>query len=313
MAFDRTALKSGPAILTWNGGTMYFKNGLTAEDNYDTFDVNVDVFPGADKRRGSPLGLIKGTPSGQWKNLSVWFPWLSAARGARLHGASDKAAVIYWLDGDIWTYHNAGLVDMPGLLLSTTKTILDGSIGLECRTKNNTEPTAANSFVTRTAGSFSDTSFSWDEVPTQAYSHTWGSSPWDAWYTRDGVKISAKAKWSEIPTDEYGVVEKELDMLEVAAQFTPVGIAQSAIDAKLALQNSAYAARGSRMAGIAEDFIMQGTGVYVAMRSAFLRKALAQSGTDGKGRHGEFEAVSTLGITTGAAVAQLYVGTEAPA
>ena len=127
------------------------------------------------------------------------------------------------------------------------------------------------------------------------------------------MKISAKAKWSEIPTDEYGVVEKELDMLEVAAQFTPVGIAQSAIDAKLALQNSAYAARGSRMAGIAEDFIMQGTGVYVAMRSAFLRKALAQSGTDGKGRHGEFEAVSTLGITTGAAVAQLYVGTEAPA
>ncbi|MFZ2276292.1 MAG: hypothetical protein WAW39_00780, partial [Prosthecobacter sp.] len=128
MSFDRTTIKSGPAILTWNGGTMYFAKGLTAEEGFETFDVTSDVFAGADKRRGSMLGTIKGTPSGQWKNLGVWFPWLGAARGTRMHGASDKTAVIKWLDGDIWTYHNAALMDMPDLILSSTKTIMEGGI-----------------------------------------------------------------------------------------------------------------------------------------------------------------------------------------
>lgn len=314
MSFDRTTIKSGPAILTWNGGTMYFKNGLTAEEGFETFDVTSDVFAGADKRRGSLLGTIKGTPSGQWKNLGVWFPWLGAARGARMHGASDKTAVIKWLDGDIWTYHNAGLMDMPDLILSSTKTIMEGGITLECRTKNNTDPTDAASFVTRTTGSFTDTSFDWDEIPTQVYSYAWGgSSPWDSFATREGVKIKAKAKWSEIPTDELGVIEKELDMLEVTATFVPMGITQAQLDAKLAMQNNASAARGARMSALAEDLIITGTGVYVAMRKAFMRKLPMQSGTDGKGRIGEIEAVSTLGITTGAAEAMLFVGTEEPA
>lgn len=313
MAFDRTALKSGPAILTWNGGTMYFKNGLTVEEGYETFDVNADVFAGADKRRGSLLATIKGTPSGQWTSLGVWFPWLSAARGARLHGASDKTAVIKWLDGDIWTYHNAALLTMPDLMLSATKSILDGSIELECRTKNNTAPTASASFVTRTTGTFSDTSFAWTDVPTQVYTCNWGASPWDAFATREGIKISAKPKWSEISVDELGVVEKELDMLEVTASFDPMGIAQSDLDAKLKMQNDASAARGARLSANATDLLITGTGVYVLMRSAFARKLPMQSGTSGKARHGTMEAVSTLAVTTGAAVAQLFVGTEAPA
>lgn len=313
MSFNRTTLKSGPAILTWNGGSIYFKQGLTVEEGFDTFDVVTDAFAGADKRRGSMMATIKGTPSGQWTNLGVWFPWLNALRGARMHGASDKAAVIKWLDGDIWTYHNAGLLDMPDLVLSSLKTIMEGAITLECRTKNNTAPTAADSFVTRTTGIFSDTSFAWADIPTQVYTNAWGASPWDSFATREGIKIKAKVKWSDITTDELGVVEKELDMLEVTAAFTPQGIAQADLDAKLAMQNSASAARGARLSGIAEDLIISGTGVYVKMRKAFMRKLPMQSGTDGKGRIGEIEAVSTLGITTGAAEAMLFVGTEAPA
>lgn len=313
MSFDRTTFKSGPAILTWNGGSMYFSKGLTVEEGFETFDVTVDVFPGADKRRGSQLATIKGTPSGQWTSLGVWFPWLGAARGTRMHGASDKTAVIKWLDGDIWTYHNAALLDMPDLILSSVKTIMDGSITLECRTKNNTDPTAADSFVTRTTGSFADTGFDWADVPTQVYSLAWGASPWDSFATREGVKIKAKVKWSDIPTDELGVIEKELDMLEVTASFTPMGIAQADLDAKLVMQNGASAARGARLSTISEDLIITGTDVYVMMRQAFMRKLPMQSGTDGKGRFGEVEAVSTLGITTGAAVAMLYVGTAAPA
>ena len=312
MSFDRTTFKSGPAILTWNGGSMYFKNGLTVEEGFETFDVTADIFPGTDKRRGDLLATIKGTPSGQWTNLSVWFPWLGAARGARMHGVTDKTATIRWLDGDVWIYHNAALLDMPDLILSSTKTIMDGSIALECRTKNNTDPTDEASFVTRSASSFSDDSFDWADVPTQVYTLSWGSSPWDNFTSREGVKIKAKAKWNAIMSDAMGIVEKELDMLEVTASFVPMGVSQAALDAKMGMQDSATAARGARMSGVAADLIISGTGVWVQMYNAFMRKLPMKSGTDGKGRIGEIEAVSTLGISSGAAMAQLFVGTADP-
>lgn len=312
-AFDRTTIKSGPAILTWNGGSIYFKEGLTAEEGFTTFDVKTDAFAGADKRRDTLMATLKGVPSGQYTSLGVWFALLSAARGTRLHGASDKAAVIKWLDGDIWTYHNVGLAGMSDLMLSATKTIFDGPMTFEARTKNNTDPTAANSFVARTTGSFNDNTFSWDDIPTQIYTCAWGpDSPWDQFHTRDGVKLSAKPKWADLMVDALGVVDRELDDLEVTAQFTPAGIAQSALDARLAMQNSSSAARGSRISTQAEDLIITGAGVYIAMRNAAMRKLPMQSGTQGKGRFGSVELVSSLQVTDGLPVAQLLLDTEAP-
>ncbi|MGV3664269.1 MAG: hypothetical protein ACO1TE_29120 [Prosthecobacter sp.] len=310
-AFDRTNYKSGvPAIITWNSGSIYFKNGLTIEEGCTTFDVRTDAFAGADKRRDTLMATIKGVPSGQYINLGTWFPWLSAARGARLHGASDKTCVVKWMDGDIWTYHNAALAEMSSLILSPTKTIMDGPITLEARTKNNTAPSAANSFVTRTTGSFSDTSFSWDDIPTQVYELTWGS--WEGFHTRDGVKISAKTKWEDMPCDALGVVEKELDLLEVTAEFTPVGVSMADLDSALVMQGASSAMRGSRLSGQAQNLIIEGTGVYIEMRKAALVKLPMQSGAPGKGRFGTVQMVSTLAVTDGLPVTQLLLDTEAP-
>ena len=309
MSINRTLIKSGPAIVTWNGATVYFKDGLTIMEELKTFDVNVDTFTGTDKRRDSVVAIISGTPSGQWINLGVLYPWLSAARGARLHGASDKPAVIKFLDGDIFTYHNAGLAEMPDLFLGATKTAFDGKLTLEARTKLNTTPETANSFVTRTSGTFNDTSFSWDDIPTQVYALSWGADPWDSFNSRDGVKISTKLKWSDLDSDAGGVVDRELDGVEVSVSFTPLDIAQSAIDAKLAMQGTA---RGARLSALAQDFIIEGDGVYVMVRSAVAVKVPLQAGTSGKGRHGTIEAVATMAVTAGAPIAQLYVDTAAP-
>jgi len=292
---------------------MYFKNGLTIESVIATFDAEADVFVGKDARVRDSYIEIKGTPSGQWTGLSVWFPWLSAARGARAHGGSDAAAVVHFLDGDKYTFHNAALVGMPDLMLSHTRTAMDGSLTIRARVKNSTLASAANSIFTRqTAQTFNDTSFAWTDVITPVLALSWGSSPWDAFYTREGVKISARPQWREIFIDGVGVVNEELDGLEVVASFSPVGIADSAIDAKLAMQGSANAMPGARRASVGEDLIVSGTGLYVLVRNASARKATHRSGTGGTLRHGDIEAVASLELSTGAALAQLYVGTSAP-
>lgn len=313
MAFDRSAIKSGPAILTFGGASLYFKNGLTIEHVIETFNAEVDAFLGVDARVRDSYIEIKGTPAGQWTDLGVWFPWLTAARGARAHGASDAAAVVHFMDGDKYTFHNAALVGMPGLMLSHTATILDGSVTMQARVKNNTLASSANSVYTRATGqTFNDTSFDWADVLTPSLALSWGSSPWDAFYTQKGVKISATPKWSPVFVDGVGIVTQELDGLEVSATFAPIGIADSAIDAKLAMQGSANALPGARRASVADDLIIQGTGLYVLVRNAHARKAGWRSGTGGTTRHGDLEAVASLELSTGAPLAQLYLGTEAP-
>lgn len=307
---DRTLVKSGPAILTWNGATLYFKSGLTIEESVSEFNVECDAMIAPDRRVDDRVVTFSGTPVGAWKDLDVLFPWLGASPGARLFGASDKAAVVHFLDGDKYTYHNTGLTKMPNLFFSPMQTLL-GPVEFEARTKKDTAASANNSLFTRTTQSFSDTSFDLAEILTLPYTLNFGSSPWDSFDTEGGVEIIPTLQWRDIVSDKHGVVEKELTGLEVAAQFVPLGIAQSDIDAKLALQNSAYAVRGARRSGVGADFVISATGVYVELRNASLRKARLQSGRN-VNRHGAVEAVASLEVATGAAVAQLFVGTEAP-
>jgi hypothetical protein len=310
-ALNRTLIKSGPAIVTWNGATLYFKDGVSIEEERTFFDVRVDNFPGSDKHANDRVVTIKGTPAGEWESLSVLFPWLSSPAGARLFGAADKPAVVKFLDGDVFTYHNAGLAEMPALFFSPVKTLL-GSITLECRNANNTEADNAASFVTRSSSAFSDTGFSFANVKTLAYSLAFGADPWDDFQTVDGVEIRPRVSWKEIECDNLGVVEKELMTLEVTAAFAPLGIAQADIDAKLAMQGSAASLRGARVSEtVGADFVLSASGVYVALNNAILRTAPMKAQA-GMARHQRFEAVASLEITTGAQVAQLIVGTAAP-
>ncbi len=77
------------------------------------------------------------------------------------------------------------------------------------------------------------------------------------------------------------------------------------------LMQGAGAARGARRAGVASDFVITGTDVHVILRKATLRKAQLRSGAAAP-RQGAVEAVASLEVTGGAAIAQLYVSTEAP-
>lgn len=308
---NRTNIKFGPAILTYQGAVLYFKDGLSIDENVTLFDVNADALTGADKRTDLVEVTMTGTPVGAWKDLSVLFPWMGADMGASLHGATDSAAVVHFLDGDRFTYHNVGLRKMPDLMCAPTKTLL-GEVEFVARTKNNTLASAANSLVTRDTASFTDDSFDWAEIPTLVFAMSYGdASPWDNIETKEGVTISHKTEWTPVPSANGGTLDERLSAYEATASFIPLGIAQSSIDARLATQGVASAMRGARRSEVAEDLVLSGSGVYICLRNGVLQKAAMKSGTKDI-RQGALEVVSSLQLSLGQGVAQLVVDTAAP-
>jgi hypothetical protein len=147
MSITRSTLKTGPAIVRYQGETIYFKSGLTITESKETFDVASDAFGPVDLRLKDIAVKISGTPVGEWEALTVLFPYLSSQIGTRIHGDTDKPLVIIALDGTRRTYHNAAITKMPSLKLAATETLL-GNVEWTARCKDNTEPSAAGSLFT---------------------------------------------------------------------------------------------------------------------------------------------------------------------
>jgi hypothetical protein len=299
MAIQRSTLKTGPAIVTFDGATVFFKNGLKLQETIETFDILVDNFGKVDTRIKDRKVTISGIPAGEWENLTVLFPWLGVLIGTRAHGDADRALIIHAIDGTKYTYHNATLTTMPNLKFSATETLL-GNVEWTARVKDNTEPTAANSLFTRETASFTDASFLTANVKTQPYVLSWGTTPWDSFATVDGIEVSFDTKWQDLMVDGYGVLDQILEDIQVSAKFKPLGIAQSDIDAKLALQNDAGAALGSSLAARGADLAIYGTGVYVLVRGA-AAKSMTQEFGMGKLRNGEMDVVATRTFVDGVA------------
>ena len=310
MPLDRTLIKSGPALLTWQNAKIYFRGGLTIAEEKTTIDLEADVMSVPDARMGDRLVTFSGVPVGAWKDLAVLFALASAPIGTRLHGAADSAATIHFLDGDLFTYHNAALINIPDLIFSAVKTLL-GEVQFEARTKKATAASAANSLFTRTNTPFTDASFDSAEILTQVYTYNFGAAPWDDIQTADGMKVMGTPVWRDILDDSAGVIERELTGLSFSSSFTPLGIAQADIDSRLALQNNAAAVRGASMSGIAEDLIITGPGVFVKQRGGFLRSSSMKAARDAN-RHDTHEIVSTLNLLAGTQQAGLVVATEDP-
>jgi hypothetical protein len=310
MAITRSSLKTGPAIVTFDGATVYFKDGLKLTETIETFDVNVDNYGKVDDRVKDRKVTISGTPAGEWESLSMLFPWLGAVIGSRAHGDTDRALVIHAIDGTRYTYHNATLTKMPTLKFAATETLL-GEVEWTARVKDNTEPTAANALFTRDTSTFTDTSFVTANVRTQPYTLHWGSSPWDAFATVDGVEVSFDTSWQDLMVDGYGVLDQILSDVQVSAKFKPLGITQADIDAKLLLQGAAGAAQGSSLNARGTDLVITGSSVHVILRGA-AAKSMGQEFGMGKLRNGEMEVVATRTFASGVAVPLAYVGTAAP-
>lgn len=82
MPTNLATIIGGPCLIQFDGSTFRSKDDVTLSLALDTFDIVTDLYGAVDKRvSGQPLTL-SFTPEGRFADLSVLFPYVSAAIGS---------------------------------------------------------------------------------------------------------------------------------------------------------------------------------------------------------------------------------------
>lgn len=215
--------------------------------------------------------------------------------------------VIVGNDGTRATFHNAAVSKMPTLSLKSTETLW-GDVEFECFPKNGVAWVTANSLYTIDAASFSDSGFDPADIITQPYSGAWGSSPWDAFFTKAGWVIDNTLSLEAIEDDASGVISRRIASIGFTAKAQPEGPDLAAMLAALTLQG-AGSVRGRSLSG--ENLDITGTGVFVRLYAAALTGGPAQWSSKND-RIGELTWAANRTFTGGAANPLLFIGASSP-
>lgn len=82
MSTNLATIIGGPCLISYKGSTFRSKGDVTLSLELETFDIVTDLYQAVDKRvSGQPM-KIGFTPEGRFADLSVLYPYLSAALGS---------------------------------------------------------------------------------------------------------------------------------------------------------------------------------------------------------------------------------------
>lgn len=311
---DRTTILRGPAIVTFNGATFYTKDDVRIDMGLDTFDIANSIYGKVDERVSERRVNVTFTPSGEWENLTVLFPYSSTLIGASIYGATDLPLVIWSQAGTKMTFTAAAITRMPSISFSTTKTLL-GPVTFTCIIGKSTDWVTADNLTKIETAAFTDPAlFSSAAVITQPYTVKWGSTaPWGdtlGFQTQDGVLMDFDLATRPISTDSLGIVDITFERLVVSARCIPLGVSETDITAALKWTGTLTGAtRGRSLGSGGQAFTITGTGVTASITGANLKTAPLAYGPATL-RVGEVMFVGTRTFQAGVAQPLFAVGTS---
>lgn len=299
MATDRSTLTLGPGKLTHNGGTFFSKEPIVAAIDYETLEVATDAHGKVDERRIELAGVIPITPEGAWNSTAraaLW-PYASTLPGALIHPVPDLPLIIHSNNNDRHTFLSAAVTRMPDILLSATKTMISQAEFTAVR-KNNTEWSAADSFLTIDSSAYSDTTFAPANIKVQSYTGVWtGKTGFSAIATQDGWTISFDLQLEPLSVDKDGRLTWMFVSLAVMASCIPVNVSQADIFTGIGLHTHV---RGTSLQATGADLTITGAdaATTIVLKSANLKRAGYRFGSRVL-RQGELGWVATRPFTAG--------------
>lgn len=312
MSFARSQILRGPCLVQFQSQTFYSdEKGVKVDEMLDTFAINTSRFGKVDDRVDRMFHKVSFTPEGKWASLSYLFPYATALLGSSAFG-TDKTLTIWTLDGKKRVYKAAAVTKMPNLVLASTKTLF-GEIEFTCLHAEASDPSAANSLFTDSSASYpGDTGWAASDIITQPYELTWGvTSPWDAFRSRDGVKLNFNLQLEPETNDFHGLFDFTFQGLEVTADLQPEGVTPQDVSAALLMQDTG-AARGRSLGSGGHNLNISATGVYVRVYNAAMKQG-AQINNSKDRRVQPVTFVATRSVTAGSPDPLFYVGSSAPA
>jgi hypothetical protein len=260
---QRALLLTGPAIITWNGGTFFSQGDIVASFAQENFDVNVSSLGNVSTRQAERQIKIEFTPSGEWSGEKGYlFPYASYKPGQSIFGASDKPLIIKTLDGTkSFTFNNVALTRMPSIFFHPLRT-MTGPVEFTALGPDNKEwdaVLAADQLFTisdLTAPTFAD--FTESDILTRPYSIAWapsGITGFNPFETEEGFQVDFELDLVPKGVSSDGIIDYRFRNLIVTARCNPVGPTEAELTAALRLQGTG-AGRGRSLSAVMADMIV---------------------------------------------------------
>ncbi|MDB6064945.1 MAG: hypothetical protein JWR26_1153 [Pedosphaera sp.] len=270
----------GPAIVTWNGYSYYFKAGLKSEFKRETFKITTDFDGEIDERMKSQRTEISGQPVGMLSTagIAAMFPYGVSAVGKSIFGATDLPLVIVTKfggtgnAGQTITYPRGALSKFPQLRLKPTDTLF-GDLTFTCLGDPAVQPNTAGAWNTIASATFADTNFDETQIITDTYSAAYGASPYNAIGSMAGFEIDIAMQTAPIPADDYGVVDMILKSLTATAKFAPSNLTEAQVYTLLNGQGSGYVFPGQSLSKANTDLVIAGSGNAARTLTATIKNA----------------------------------------
>jgi hypothetical protein len=257
----------GPAIVTWNGYSYYFKAGIKAEFKRETFKIETDFDGQIDERMKTQMTEVSGQPVGMISTagLSAMFPYAVGAIGKSIFGTTNLPLVIITKfggtgnAGQTITYPRAAVSKLPQLRLKPTDTLF-GDLTFTCLGDPTVQPNTSTAWNTLASATFTDASFDETQIITDIYSAAFGSSPFNAIGSMAGFEIDIAMATDNITADDFGMVDMILKSLTATAKFAPSNLTETQVNTLLNNQGTNYIFPGQSLAKSGTDLVITGSG-----------------------------------------------------
>lgn len=307
MGVTRAQLGRGPAIVTWNGITMFTRDDIVARHAPNWAEVQTSMYGEVDK---VPTDLVIKIPLrlwGAWENLTVLFPAavMTPVVGASIFGATDLPLVIHGRNGDTITYHNAHLTRLADLFLGVDSELFASDVEFTALIKDGGDPEDTDAYYTAGTAAYSDAAFAKTNFKRARWSAAWGTKTgFTAFAAQKGFNISWDMRTKPLPTDGLGTVDMALEGLVGTCRCIPIQPTIAQIEA--VMQGRAHGALLS--AGAADLVLTESGGGTVTLKAAGALEHGYAFGVEPL-RIGEMAWATTRGFTAGAPAAVGAVAT----
>ena len=294
---------TGPAIVTYNGVSWYFKSGLEYEVVASTSPIQTDAFGEIAKVFKDRMIKLSGTPVGVIRSgdIAGQMPFQPANIGASIFGATDTTLTVQTInDGQAITWTRGAIGKYAPMLLSATKgTIYSGNMEFYCLMASTFTLTGASAWNSITSAAFADTTFDQSKVRMGQYVAAWGStSPFNSMIAEEGFTFTPELSVKPLNVDNYGIIDYIVDSVTCSASFKAANLSEANVETMLALQGSGAMVPGAAIGDGGNSLIITGPHLVATMPGAAPFSSKTPFGK-GKLRYGELKFASVTTFTSG--------------
>lgn len=302
---DSTTILSGPCKLVFDGATIYSQGNVEVKLVEERFPIKVDGFRQIQERPKDRRYEITLTPAGEFKDLSVLWPYASTVIGAKIF--ANETLTLWSRDATAnkRVFSNAAITKLSPIRASTGQTLL-GSMTFTAILKDGGVPGDADAYVVQSDDTWPSEALDISKIITPIFARSWGSSPWDAFYVGpDGMEFDFPLGLKPHVVDGLGTVNMSVTSHEGTCKFSPLGITEAQIRSAV----GANAVLGS--APTTANLIAAGTGCHLTLYAAQMQDASFTFGAEAE-RIGAVMLKATQTLSAGALNPIYRIATSAP-